>query len=183
MALFWLLLWSAVNTIGLAVYGIIQYGTLPVIAHAILSIATTIVVSAFVVIKYGFKQVQKHVVVRTYSEYTDEKHETCAKMKIHLLLAALINVITNAHEAGAEKIEVIVGKRSVTVRDNGPGFDVSKLKLGWTTKKNGHGVGLCTSIDALESCCVATEIESKQGAGTSISFVFSEDIVAYPSQS
>lgn len=95
-------------------------------------------------------------------------YHTVIKMRYAPLMLAFSVFIQNAKEAGARKLAFSRSGNHLIIRDNGSGFDVSKLRLGYTTKTHGHGVGLVTAIETLEKNGIPTTVESTIGAGTTI---------------
>ncbi len=102
----------------------------------------------------------------------------------HKLLQILINLVRNAKDAcaGVDDIErrvfvrVIHGKNVVRIEvgDNGVGIHAENLTRifahGFTTKKDGHGYGLHSSILAAEELGSALTVQSA-GIGAGATFV------------
>lgn len=95
----------------------------------------------------------------------------------------ILDVLQNAREAGATRVELVVeedpaGDRLVIeVRDNGKGMDrqtVQKvLDPFYTTRKTRHvGLGLPLFAAAAEQCGGGLEIDSEPGRGTTVRAVF-----------
>jgi signal transduction histidine kinase len=83
-----------------------------------------------------------------------------------MLVMALENIINNALESGATDVTVRFQGPRLTVADNGPGFDTSRLRPGWTTKPQGHGYGLYYSQTTCAQEGLALQIRSSAGQGT-----------------
>lgn len=95
-----------------------------------------------------------------------------------VLASALGNVISNACEANAKTVTITVGARKIVVSDDGSGFDVGKIRLGYTTKPSGHGQGLWHSIEGCRHENIPVSIRSQAGQGTQVTFDLGQVIVA-----
>jgi PAS domain S-box-containing protein len=96
---------------------------------------------------------------------------------------AILNVLVNAIEAVEDdrgRIDITVQRFSnhavLTIKDNGPGISPeNKEKLFepyFTSKRNGIGLGLATTLTILKSHSAKIEVESELGKGTVFSIIF-----------
>lgn len=114
------------------------------------------------------------------------------RLKKHLLLQILVNLVRNAKDACAastvlpRKIVVCIsqanGRAHISIGDNGVGIAPENLQrvftYGFTTKKNGHGFGLHSSLLAAgEMGATLTVMSNGPGQGS----VFTLDIPLNPS--
>lgn len=99
----------------------------------------------------------------------------------HKIKDMFVNIIKNAIEANANKIEIKTNIKNdfltISLKDNGFGIKkdiLSKLKnINLTTKKNGHGVGLKSIKETIKNHNGKFEIKSIYHYGTTI-------IVSFP---
>ena len=94
------------------------------------------------------------------------------------LTRALGNVLQNAGEAGAKKIDVSAalaeeaGMLKLTITDNGTGMSKDMLSKAWTpfsTSKSGHqGLGLPASLHVVSQTQGHMDISSEEGKGTQV---------------
>lgn len=101
------------------------------------------------------------------------------------LYQVILNIIQNSCDAmaGGGTISILTDcgedKVKLTIRDNGPGINESILtKLGtpfFTTKENGTGLGLTTSMKIMEELKGSFEVTSVEGEGTSITLTIPSD--------
>lgn len=101
------------------------------------------------------------------------------------LYQVILNIIQNSCDAmaGGGTISILTDcaedKVKLTIRDNGPGIsEVILTKLGtpfFTTKENGTGLGLTTSMKIMEELKGSFEITSVEGEGTSITLTIPSD--------
>ena len=97
------------------------------------------------------------------------------------LSRAIANVLVNAFEACGASGQLAVNARAdgsnivITVRDNGPGIDPSKLQAIWepyvTHKAGGTGLGLAIVRQTVEAHGGNVSAESTPGAGTIVTLV------------
>jgi signal transduction histidine kinase len=104
-------------------------------------------------------------------------------MKAAALRRVLTNLIVNSldalaqvQRAGFEPTLILEtrsegGKVELEIRDNGQGIDKKNLEairsgVAVTTKKDGHGIGLRTSIDRVRAYGGDVSLESELGLGT-----------------
>lgn len=97
-----------------------------------------------------------------------------------LLAEAMRNVVGNACEAmsngGTLKLATALSQKSgfveISIVDNGPGIAPADLErifnLYFTTKKNGHGLGLPLALRAIDLHHGTMELHSEAGAGTTV---------------
>lgn len=76
-------------------------------------------------------------------------------------LSSVLVFINNACEAESSLVQVYVRDNCLYIIDNGCGFDTSKIRLGHTTKKNGHGFGLVHALEACKLLNLPIKIDSK----------------------
>jgi PAS domain S-box-containing protein len=99
------------------------------------------------------------------------------------LKIAFLNILINAIEAITEKPGNIVinivektGKYVVQISDNGSGISEENLSRlfepYFTSKRNGMGLGLASTLTILQSHKATVEVQSKVGQGTSFSIGF-----------
>jgi signal transduction histidine kinase len=102
---------------------------------------------------------------------------------------AILNIVVNAIEAVQDntgRIEISVqrfpDRAILTIKDNGPGISPeNKEKLFepyFTSKRNGIGLGLATTLTILKSHQAKIEVDSELGEGTVFKIVF--DLVGEP---
>ncbi|MEO8172698.1 MAG: ATP-binding protein [Sediminibacterium sp.] len=128
--------------------------------------------------------VQDRAVLRKISIHFDHTGEDCLikadKTKLEM---ALLNIVINAIEAVADetgKIEIMVnckpGKAVLTISDNGCGMSPeTKARLFepyFTSKRNGLGLGLASTLTILNAHNAGIEVSSQPGAGTSFQLTF-----------
>jgi len=109
---------------------------------------------------------------------TQDQFAAFVNVPVHDLERHFSNILNNAIEAVGDRGEVNVyilrSGRSVTVRvdDTGPGIPSDILERvatkGFSTKSNGHGLGLYHAKEFLNGVGGSLEIESKINLGTSI---------------
>ncbi len=103
-----------------------------------------------------------------------------AKLKI-----AFVNIIINAVEAMEEakgildiRIKSETGKYVVSITDNGAGISEENLtkifEPYYTSKRNGMGLGLASTLNIIQSHQAFVEVRSTTGAGTSFLISFSK---------
>ena len=83
----------------------------------------------------------------------------------------LINLIKNAYESGAKKVQVIINKEGeLQVRDNGCGMSPDVLDHAfipfYTTKSTGTGIGLSLCRQIILKHGGSIHVESEEGKGT-----------------
>ena len=83
----------------------------------------------------------------------------------------LINLIKNAYESGAQKVQVIINKEGeLQVRDNGCGMSPDVLDHAfipfYTTKSTGTGIGLSLCRQIILKHGGSIHVESEEGKGT-----------------
>jgi signal transduction histidine kinase len=120
----------------------------------------------------------QHVIIK-YPDIkikTDIPEDFMVSAKYSIIMSSLLVVISNAMEANPTTVGIFKNENKIIIEDNGCGFDVSKISLGFTTKKHGHGKGLKTSIDACKFENVEITISSEIGKGTKVIFDFSKAV-------
>jgi two-component system NtrC family sensor kinase len=97
-----------------------------------------------------------------------------------LLAEALRNIIGNACEAmtngGTLRLTTALSEKSgfveILIADTGPGITRENLErvfnLYFTTKKNGHGIGLPLALRAIDLHHGTMDVQSEVGAGTTV---------------
>lgn len=90
-----------------------------------------------------------------------------------LATAALVNVLRNAREAATAEVRVTAsdeeGRVAISIQDDGPGFPAGfAIRTGRTTKSSGHGLGLATTLAAVEAMGGALEIGAGPGGRVTI---------------
>ncbi|HON10550.1 MAG TPA: ATP-binding protein [Chitinispirillaceae bacterium] len=93
---------------------------------------------------------------------------TPAMLYEQLFLSALYIFFSNSQEAGASRIKIYRDGNSLIIEDNGCGFDTSKIGLGFSTKKNGRGIGLVSALEACRKSGIDVRIESQPDDGTRV---------------
>jgi signal transduction histidine kinase len=105
-------------------------------------------------------------------------------MDADLMVSVLINLADNAIAAGAKNVQVACAANAITVRDDGCG--IPKALLGRVTRpffradkargraKGNAGLGLALVERIAKLHGAALEIESEEGAGTTVSIRFGE---------
>jgi hypothetical protein len=88
----------------------------------------------------------------------------CLQPFMHTLMV----FINNSCEAGASTVDIGIVNNNLIIADDGCGFDTKKIKPGYTTKKNGHGLGLVGAIEACKTHDIDFHISSKTGKGTMV---------------
>jgi signal transduction histidine kinase len=96
------------------------------------------------------------------------------------LRQALLNVVRNAVDAGAQGLRLVVTSRvrdvGVSLADDGPGMTAEQIDRAtdpfFSTKATGTGLGLAITRQILEDHGGEVEIESELGRGTTVSLVF-----------
>lgn len=84
-------------------------------------------------------------------------------------LNSISTFIMNACEANSTLIKIYIKDgRYLHIEDNGVGFDIKNIKSGYTTKSNGHGIGLINAINILRFLDITVLIKSEIGVGTDI---------------
>ncbi len=101
------------------------------------------------------------------------------------LYQVILNIIQNSRDAMKDggTISILTdcyeGKMKLIIKDNGPGISGETLsKLGtpfFTTKENGTGLGLATSMKIMEELKGTFEVTSVEGEGTSIILTIPSD--------
>ncbi len=97
-----------------------------------------------------------------------------------ILSQIINNLIKNAYEAGADKVDLIVNSRekwwSIVVKDNGNGIiEKNKEKIFdpfFTTKKDGSGIGLTFVVKAVYQLNGNIFFSSREGKGTTFVLKF-----------
>jgi len=122
------------------------------------------------VTKITTKEAIKAAIKRNHLKYPNIRLITKIDSKIpdyepKLILDTLIVLLDNASESGADTVTLYANKHCIKVIDNGNGFDVNKIKNGYSTK-NGNGVGLYYSIEMCRKKDIPLIIDSKLGHGT-----------------
>lgn len=81
------------------------------------------------------------------------------------------NLIINSFQAGASTIQITLtiklGEAVLVVQDNGPGFPaqvLEQVRPGYTTKLDGHGLGLVATIANVQQLGGSVELENRSGA-------------------
>jgi PAS domain S-box-containing protein len=116
----------------------------------------------------------------SYPEFACEVKGDKEKLKI-----AFLNIIINAieainHNKGELSILIVPGEDNyaVEVTDNGVGIpaeNLSKLfEPYFTSKRNGIGLGLASTLNILQSHNATVEVKSKVGAGTTFIVTFNK---------
>lgn len=90
-----------------------------------------------------------------------------------LLFQAIRELLTNvAKHANARNVSVSIKKRDgnleIIVKDDGSGFDTTKLKPGRSVT---NGFGLFSIREPIELMCGKLKIESKPGCGTKVTAI------------
>ena len=82
----------------------------------------------------------------------------------------LINLIKNAYESGATKVEVSASDSEIRVKDNGSGMSPDILEHAFipffTTKPIGTGIGLSLCRQIILKHGGTIRVESQEGCGT-----------------
>ena len=101
------------------------------------------------------------------------------------LYQVILNIIQNSRDAMVEggtisiAVECLDNRLKLTIKDTGPGIHEGTLsKLGtpfFTTKENGTGLGLATSMKIMEELKGSLEVSSVVNEGTSITLLIPTD--------
>jgi signal transduction histidine kinase len=85
------------------------------------------------------------------------------------------NLIINSFQAGASVIQItltiVLGEAVLVVHDDGPGFPplvIEQVTPGYTTKLDGHGLGLVAVIANVQRLAGTIELENRTGARVTI---------------
>ncbi|MCW3116538.1 MAG: domain S-box protein [Chitinophagaceae bacterium] len=117
--------------------------------------------------------------------YTSESlHVLCDEEKLKI---AFLNIIINAIEAMEEDIgKLYINIRNektehiIVIRDNGCGISSENLshlfEPYFTSKRNGMGLGLASTLNILQSHHASIEVQSKLNEGTTFTVIFKESV-------
>ncbi|HEX3596536.1 MAG TPA: hybrid sensor histidine kinase/response regulator [Polyangiaceae bacterium] len=114
----------------------------------------------------------------TIESRTSDHPDVCAVVNASFLYRVLSNLINNAVEAlgGSGRVIVELAADDATVKifvqDNGSGVareNLDRIRTGLSTKRDGHGLGLSTAIQIIESWNGSLDIHSEgEGKGTTV---------------
>jgi len=119
--------------------------------------------------------------IKLYKSFVDEKLEIlCDEEKLKI---AFLNIIINAIEAmeeGEGQLYILLKKQGseyiVTIQDNGCGISQESLshlfEPYFTSKRNGMGLGLASTLNILQSHQASIEVQSALNEGTSFTLTF-----------
>lgn len=99
----------------------------------------------------------------------------------NLIHRMIENLVFNSLEAGAKHIRItvttIMGEAALIVHDNGPGFPdplLEQITPGYTTKSDGHGIGLASVAANARRCGGSIRLENMTGAMVMVTFPLAE---------
>lgn len=131
------------------------------------------------------ESVQDRALLRNI-QMISNSHETDYRIKADApqLQMAILNIVLNAIEAVEDmtgiieiETEYLDNKAILYISDNGCGIskeNIAKLfEPYFTSKRNGIGLGLATSLNILQSHNAKIEVQSEQGNGTAFTIIFS----------
>lgn len=88
------------------------------------------------------------------------------------LKEVLVNLLENARNAGATTVELVAGRGSLSVRDNGRGIPAALIprvfEPHFSTTTSGTGLGLAICKRLVESWGGSVEVNSEEGRGTTV---------------
>jgi signal transduction histidine kinase len=113
-------------------------------------------------------------------------HPIIKKIDIEKITISFLNLIVNAVEAMEEdtgkltiSIQQTLDATQIIIKDTGSGISKENLKNlfepYFTTKKNGMGLGLVSTLNIIKSHKADIKVESKENVGTSFIITFSNN--------
>lgn len=139
-----------------------------------------IIITAFSKEKIETKIKLWDIVNRTANVYREKceieikiSYDIYVRANCQIIILVLSVMLSNSIEAHSKKIKIFYRNKSLYIKDNGCGMDRSKIKLYYTTKEKGNGIGLTTAIESLKKNNISTDIISIINKGTIIKLDFS----------
>jgi signal transduction histidine kinase len=92
------------------------------------------------------------------------------------LRQVILNLIDNSRQAGAQHVKVVIGRRSLTVIDDGRGIPADQIdrlfEPTFSTTTSGTGLGLAIVRRLVEGWGATISVSSRLGEGTSFTLSF-----------